>query len=92
MSETIIKQEIKKADSLIISAQQELDSAKKNKAPQGTIKHLEQRVKALKGRKVRFEKALSKYGEPVISEGQPIVKKNTATPSGKKGDKKAGDE
>ena len=93
MSERILKQEIKKADKLIISAQQELDSAKSNKAPQGTIKHLTQRVKALESRKKRIETALGKYGKQVTTGAQSKDTKNTATASGKKAeDKTEGDE
>lgn len=90
MSEKIIKQEITKADNLIETAQRELDSAKKNKAPQGTIKHLEQRVKALESRKKRYEKALSKLSNS-DTEGQSKDKKNAAASSGKKAGKKDGD-
>lgn len=92
MSEKILTQEIGKADKLIISAQHELDSAKSNKAPQGTIKHLEKRVKALESRKTRFVKARSKLIKQEITGEQQEDTKTAATPSGKKGeDKKDGD-
>lgn len=83
--------EMKKADLLITSAQQELDGAKSNNAPQSTIKHLEQRVKALTGRKIKLEKAISEYGEHSDNGVQSATKKNTATSGGKKAGKKAGD-
>ena len=94
MSERILKQEIGKIDKLIESAQQELDSAKSNKAPQGTIKHLENRIKNLKKRLKRFESARSKLRKQEITGVQSTGTENTATPSGKKGDtdKKEGDE
>lgn len=88
MSEKILEQEIEKVGELIKSAQQELDSANKSKAPQSTITHLEDRIKALSKRTKRFEAALNKYSKKSgKTEEQPKVKKSTAASSGKTEDK-----
>ena len=92
MSEKILEKEIKKIDYLIESAQQELDSANKSKAPKGTITHLKDRIEALEKRKKRFETALAKYQKPVKTEGQTKVKTKTTPPSGEKGADEEGDD
>jgi len=81
----IIRQEVRKVENLIESAQQQLDSAKQNKAPQSTVKHLEARIEALEERKQRCETALKNETQGK-SEGHDDSK--TTAPSGKKGDKK----
>lgn len=90
-TERIMKIEARKYGHLIESAQHELDSAKSSKAPQSTIKHLEQRVKALNKHLKKIEAMNSKSKEQVKS-GAQSEDQNAATPSGKKGeDKKDGD-
>jgi len=87
-----LEQELKKADKLITSAEQDLDSAKQSKAPRSTVKHLEERVKALGSKRKRIEAALSKHTKAINSEEQTQDTKKAAAPSGKKGAKKEGDE
>lgn len=81
-----MNQEIEKVNRLIASTQQQIDSAKSDKAPQGTIEHLQEREKALNSRLKRFKTALAKMKQP-RAEGQKKVKKKTASSSGKKDDK-----
>ena len=68
MEEREMKQEKIKQQKLIDTAQQQLDSAKKSKAPKSTIKFLEQRVKALGNRKAKLE--AFKVPKPKTSSGE----------------------
>ncbi|MHA1136510.1 MAG: hypothetical protein ACTSSE_08490 [Candidatus Thorarchaeota archaeon] len=81
-TERMFKIEEKKNSNLIDSAQKELDSAKKAKAPKSTIKHMEQRVKALEGRKDKIEKAITKTRKEEITGDE-----NATASSGKKAGK-----
>jgi len=56
MDEKLKKREIAKLKYVLDAAQHELDSAKDSKAPQSTIKHLEQRVEALQNKINKWEK------------------------------------
>jgi hypothetical protein len=53
---TIQQKEIKKLEALIHAAQTQLDAAKLSKASEQEIRHLEQRVEALEGKKLRWER------------------------------------
>lgn len=81
----IIRQEVRKVEHLIESAQQQLDSAKQDKAPQSTVKHLEARIEALEEKKKRFEAAFKNEAQNISEENK---ESKATTPSGKKGEKK----
>lgn len=55
MENKMREQEMKKYQNLLQAAQTELDSARVSKAPASAIKHLEQRVEALKERLNKLE-------------------------------------
>jgi len=64
MNEKIKEQETRKYRNLLQAAQSQLDAMVLEKAPKDSIKHMEQRVKALEGRLKKLESIDTEVVEP----------------------------
>lgn len=68
MNEKMKSVETKKIERLLDAAQQDLDSAKKEKAPQSTVEFLEQRVKALESKIAKWNELSDKQNVESVEE------------------------